>query len=148
MILTAKHRKNLLKLAEGLRRSVPPPAFDIGGFMETPERFENEPQPRGVKRSFYSECGATACAVGHGPLFGIKVSPNDDTWFDYCERVFGVQDGDPVWDWLFDSEWVSIDNTPQGAAARILFLLEHGFPPRQYNYVELIAPYLATEQAS
>lgn len=80
---------------------------------------------------FKYTCGAVGCAVGHGPYAGIPVGVNDHTWDMYCERVFGVDEDE--WDWCFSSMWRFVDNTPQGAAKRIYFMLERGVPA---NFVE------------
>ena len=63
-----------------------------------------------------------SCAIGYGPESGIPKFPGE-TWAEYCVRAFGVTRGHS-WDWCFDGEWRYHDNTPQGAAVRILYLVE------------------------
>lgn len=70
-------------------------------------------------------CGTVACAIGHGPSAGIPPRPGED-WDDYESRVFQLKNHE--WMWCFSSNWVSVDNTPQGAAKRIRYMLEHGVP--------------------
>lgn len=72
-------------------------------------------------------CGTVGCAVGHGPMAGIRANPGE-LWDDYSERVFDLEVFGPEWTWCFDADWSSVDNTPQGAAKRIRYLLEHGLP--------------------
>lgn len=87
-------------------------------------------------------CGAVGCAVGHGPSAGIaSVYPED--WVDYAERVFYAHPSereaymldDPaflmncIWNWCFDCDWTSIDNSAVGAAKRINHMLEQGVVP-------------------
>lgn len=45
-------------------------------------------------------CGTCACAVGHGPLAGIRPLP-DEAWHEYEERAFGVSVRDDDWEYLF-----------------------------------------------
>lgn len=73
-----------------------------------------------------TKCGTAGCAIGHGPFAGIPKYA-DESWYAYAERVFSGSDGD-LFDWLFSSAWYDYDNTPEGAAKRILHTLEHGVP--------------------
>lgn len=75
-----------------------------------------------------TECGTVGCAAGHGPYAGI-IKYSSESWNDYVERVFGVGSWDTeYWAWLFSAGWVYTDNTPEGAAKRILYLIRHGLP--------------------
>ncbi len=78
------------------------------------------------------QCGSVGCAVGHGPLAGIGIEVFDKyegLWNAYCDEVFIERSFDPeAWDWCFSSDWSRVDNTPQGAAKRILWLLDKGLP--------------------
>ena len=71
------------------------------------------------------DCGTVACAIGHGPAAGIKAK-QEEPWSCYEERVFALTSSQ--WDWCFHSEWRFTDDTPQGAAKRILYMLENGVP--------------------
>lgn len=78
------------------------------------------------------KCGTSGCAVGHGPLLGIGVEEFNDcegAWGTYCQKVLinRVVD-EEAWDWCFSSDWTHVDNTPHGAARRILWLLDKGLP--------------------
>jgi len=57
-------------------------------------------------------CGTTACAVGHGPLFGLEVPDAASTpimvWTDYIEGKFPDLSASAV-QWMFDSLWGSMD---------------------------------------
>lgn len=76
-------------------------------------------------------CGAVACAIGHGPAAGIAPVHDDKGWFTYSRRVFtGLNRC--LWNWCFSACWAHTDNTPQGAAKRIRWALNHGIPN---NYV-------------
>jgi hypothetical protein len=114
-------RGNLLKLAEYLEHLPPEREFDMSTFAD---RYDLIPFTLSVAHRL--ECGTIGCAVGHGPCAGIDPEPGEE-WTCYSDRVF-VEHGSDEWDWLFDMEWADVDNTPQGAAARIRYLLEHGLP--------------------
>ena len=95
-----------------------------------------------------NHCGTSACAVGHAASLGElkdpdgifkdfkiqKESSEQDAWYEswreYSERVFGLNSIDDCWDWCFGSRWTSIDNTPTGAAKRIMWLITKGLPKK------------------
>lgn len=96
--------------------------------------------------SFLGNCGAVACAVGHGPAAGVPladahiktkrvqgVSIVTGINFDaYCKNFVsgsGWQHED--WEFLFGDDWSGYDNHHWGAAARIRFFLEHGGIPAE-----------------
>jgi hypothetical protein len=105
-----EQQKNLRTLAEYLLSGDLEADFDMRtyGDIESIHRSEN--------------CGSVGCAVGHGPYAGIP-KRKEEGWFWYAERVFGVYDS-LLFQYLFSSEWKGYDNTPQGAANRILAFLE------------------------
>jgi hypothetical protein len=85
------------------------------------------------------ECGAVACAVGWAPnAEGLELTEadfwhdfgenEDETkfrgWAMYSDRLFDLTEIE--WDWCFSGSWDIHDNTPSGAAARILMLLSKG----------------------
>lgn len=70
-------------------------------------------------------CGSVGCAVGHAPFVGIEKFPNE-AWGMYSVRVFGINNTDLVWDFLFSAKWVKFDNTSLGASLRIDYYLEFG----------------------
>ena len=80
-------------------------------------------------------CKTTACALGAAiDIPGLEPGPDDHleevfSWDTYCERIFGVQRPSAIWSWVFDYRWEKFDNTPRGAAARIIYLLQKGVPP-------------------
>lgn len=89
-------------------------------------------------------CGTVACALGHGPAAGIG-APSEDpysivrapifSWPRYCEQhFFGPDEADgQIWRFLFGPEWACIDNSPQGAAARIHHVIKHGMPMASFE---------------
>lgn len=84
-------------------------------------------------------CGAIACAVGHGPSAGLYVPETCFTisgridWLEYADHMFikgyareyGLTQR-RAFEWMFGGGWSYIDNTPHGAAKRIRWLLANG----------------------
>lgn len=73
-------------------------------------------------------CGAVACALGHGIAAGVKNWKKFDEWNAYGHHYFGLEGWSDEWEWCFSGDWHYRDNTPQGAALRIKWLLEKGLP--------------------
>lgn len=82
-------------------------------------------------------CGVVGCAVGHGPYAGIE-KHSYECWDSYVIRVFGAESA--MFSWCFSSDWTGVDNTPEGAAKRILYTLEHGVPLDYYEQQRGDAP--------
>lgn len=80
-----------------------------------------------------NECGAVACAVGHGLVAGITPLPHHwaksgrINWASYSDDLFLRQSD--AWDFMFASGWAVYDNSPRGAAARIRYVLSGGEIP-------------------
>ena len=110
------NRKNLRILADYLESKKLKAAFSMETYSADGE-------------SYKPNCGAVGCAIGHGPYAGIPKRVSE-SWDAYDTRVFGLQ-GEAL-RWCFSSRWAEIDNTPEGAAKRIRYLLEHGAPPDDF----------------
>lgn len=122
--LAPEHRLNLEKLATYLESGILQGKFDMEVFADGECYPAYRPE---------ANCGSVGCAVGHGPYAGIPIFLDED-WFDYAQRVFGVSLSDQAdWEWLFDPQWNTLDNTPQGAAARIRWFLKNGLPSNWYE---------------
>lgn len=75
------------------------------------------------------KCGTTACALGHAPyaVGSPRRRLGADTlegWEGYSIRVFGDLSAD-AYRFFYAGSWESCDNTPHGAAARILWMMEN-----------------------
>ncbi len=114
--LSQEHEDNLRKLAGYLMQPTLRAKFDMVDFVGEISCLE---------MSRLTECGTIGCAVGHGPYAGIPKS-KDEIWSFYSYRVFGLEDD--YWDFCFSDIWGMVDNTPHGAAKRILVLLDSGLP--------------------
>lgn len=114
-----------------------------------------------------SECGTSACAVGHGPAAGLFFRENEffeyedghiyPNWSVYCRRAFiddGFTTNGVAWSFLFSSSWRHVDNTTRGAAARIRYFLDNGIPEEYYwvsgclKSLPIYEPYLTPEEAT
>lgn len=94
------------------------------------------------------ECGTVCCAIGMTPFAFPKeakefVSDNPitsdsywDGWHNFSEGLFGVLDV-AYWGWMFESFWAEIDDTPEGAAARIEYFASAKRPPKFYSFEQL-----------
>ena len=120
--LTSKQVANFRKLERFLWRPLPSATtFDMRTYLMRATGQECRPDA-----STSSECGTTRCALGCGPLAGVPVG-SADGWTEYCSRNF-CGSRTATWNWVFHPQWSWVDNTRQGAANRIRWLLEHGCP--------------------
>lgn len=75
-----------------------------------------------------TECDSVGCALGHltgaFPEMVTFRSGGDINFEKFADDVFELED--PSWMWCFASEWSMADNTQQGCADRIRFLVESG----------------------
>jgi len=134
------NRKNLIILAEYLYNLKPDYShFDMGTYFSG-DYYEGLAYSDELEFD-YSEfnrelhkCGTVACALGHAPSLADKFpefKPKlGEDWEEYSDRVFGLDDYENTdeWEWCFGAEWSNIDNTPQGAAKRIIQLVTKGLP--------------------
>ena len=81
-------------------------------------------------------CGTAGCILGHAVvsrLFDIG-SEEGNCWGNVEDLIFGKTNTitwegyDRRWKWLFTSDWESVDNTPVGAAHRLLYAYYFGVP--------------------
>lgn len=121
---TAKQRANLAKLADFLA-TLP---RDYGQFsMAT--YYENGWDDVGldvVTMGRAIPCGSSACAIGHGPMAGIRKHSSDkDEWHKYSRRVFGTS----LHDTTEGSHMFGTHNSdcPKAAAKRIREVLNGSF---------------------
>ncbi|MDH7796399.1 MULTISPECIES: hypothetical protein [unclassified Beijerinckia] len=115
------NRDNLRKLADYLITGRVEYEFDMKWYCVSAYR-DHEYSPA------KHDCGAIACALGHGPAAGIEPSADCYSWQSYSRNQFDLAHYSDEWDWAFGPGWSYLDNTPQGAAKRIYWLLEHGLP--------------------
>lgn len=151
MKLTPTRRKNLLRLADYLD-SLPENygAFEMAVYLSNEgdqDRLNHYAQFNGG----VPECGAVACAIGHGPSAGITFPAprrNSPLWTfssfsGHCEPNFDTYSArnfidpfknQPEWEWCFGQGWCHHDNHHWGAAARIRYLLAGKPVPEVHNF--------------
>lgn len=112
-----EQRHNCEMLAAALASGWTPLEFNMRNYCIKVDRNGWE---KPIKADQYF-CGTTACALGHAPYAtGVEPLPNE-RWYEYGDRVFGVENTD-VWDFLFDMDW---PDDPLKAADRIAWILDN-----------------------
>ena len=72
--------------------------------------------------------GPLACGVlGHGVRAGLKALPNED-WLAYQARVLGAAFDSPLESWIASALWRGTDGSAEGAAMRLMYVLDYGVP--------------------
>lgn len=72
--------------------------------------------------------GPLACGVlGHAVRAGLRALPGED-WLAYQVRVLGAEQDSPLEDWLTSQLWRCTDETAEGAAMRLMYVLDYGVP--------------------
>ena len=144
----------LLSLPEDYRH------FDMETYYYNPDQSDSSEVGEMLAASHLlnSPCGTIACALGHGPAAGIPVHDFDEEWIDYCERAFGVNyipwdehtnmsehvlavTADPMidpYEYMFGGHWADVDNTPHGAARRILAVCDRFEPKADISMFESV----------
>jgi hypothetical protein len=125
--LSSEQRANYVRLARTLvlssQESAPVAEFEMGqtaldlttGDLLTPEEAGSHAAPL--------LCGPLGFAV----IAGISALPGED-WPAYQLRVLGAAFDDPLEDWLLSAFWLRTDNSPVGAAMRLMYVLDYGVP--------------------
>jgi hypothetical protein len=120
--------ENLRKLAAFLR-TVPNEKFGMQRFADL--RHENVwvATPQDVAQH---GCGTAGCALGWSVSLFVPPKPRScdnqlTMWKGHSYKHFGIRSG-ARWEWLFGGDWAEGDDTPDGAADRIDWLIEHGLP--------------------
>lgn len=132
-LMTPEHRKHLTLLADALEKR-DPKLFDMLSFAR-----DEKGSYIKLHQVVEHRCGAICCALGTAPLVdGIPRPLSEETWFDYGERVFGINEGSPTWKFLFNASWTFYfkHNTSIAAARRIRYYLETDKSPSMIEWVQ------------
>lgn len=137
-VITDEQEANLRKGAEGLMNLPSERPFDMKLYRGD-----------GGKPSDPHDCETVGCALGYFPMW-IPAQEGEKRWNDYEARAtgLGLSYGGSAWIWCFGMDWAGIDNTPQGAARRILHMLDNGLPDDWWGQMQGDAPYIFTEATS
>jgi len=121
------NRENLQKMADYIR-TIPQDRFSMKFY-----RFGQHETP---------ECDSVGCIVGHCTILDTNPLPiyrskaiNFNEWSDQFTLLYGAS-----WAWCFSERWARVDNTSEGAALRIEWLLKHGLPENWYEQLWGIEP--------
>ena len=115
------NKENLQKMADYIR-TVPQKKFDMEIYR--------------VGSHKTAECGSIGCVIGHCTVLDSEPLPmgawrSDGEGIDFAtwsEKFTGLSTTSDEWDWCFSSGWSHFDNTPEGAAKRIEWLINKGLP--------------------
>lgn len=122
------NRENLQRAADHLR-TIPQEMFDMRTFRD------------GDQES--AECNSVGCAVGHCTVLDeSRDFPRNHggtiLFYSWSKKFFEVTHWE--WEWLFAPDWKCTDNTPEGAALRIEWLLKNGLPKDSEEQVRGYGP--------
>jgi|APGre2960657404_1045060.scaffolds.fasta_scaffold09785_5 hypothetical protein len=109
------NRENLQRMADYIR-TIPQAMFSMRSY-----RFADETT---------KECGSIGCVIGHCTVLDtnpLPTKPNGSINFNKWSDCF-TETNTEQWLWCFGASWCSSDNTPDGAADRIEWLLKNGLP--------------------
>lgn len=132
--LSAQQLTNLMRLARGLL-ALPEyaPQFSMRTFRSEPGETQTtliSSTPAAPYATAEPPCGTVACAVGYAPAILNVPMPEfteyawkmNQGWMEFSYRTLGSLPSG-LWEWCFDGSWRGIDNTPHGAAARIVHMI-------------------------
>jgi len=68
----------------------------------------------------------------------IRGKPKEIDFFTWFTNFTGMTYGWIEWNWCFSDDWVTYDNTPTGAAKRIMYLVEGNTIPFSVNFCGLL----------
>lgn len=109
-------RENMYNLAAYLLGDIQS-RFDMSSFCQSGNEYKS------------TVCGSVGCAIGHNTYLVDKLL--DEGWLSYSFRTLVSNINE--WLWCFSNRWNETDNTKEGAAKRILWLLEYGLPEDWLN---------------
>jgi len=148
-MLTEENKINLDKLATYLEHlPVDYAAFQMSQFFRPRDDYENfrdREKKYALENGGVGQCGAIACAVGHGPSAGVLFTEDQfvedsyfdektDSWKDYTRPNWSaysnqfVSRNTAMWEYLFGGTWSRYDDSHRGAAARIRYVLDGHVP--------------------
>lgn len=114
------NRLNLARLAIYLNNlALTYSGFDMGTYTSS--------QVNPIDATKPNECGTVGCAVGHAICVPDLPPPVDNEGWDYYGRRIFFPDQssmrETLYSFFFSGRWADFDNTSQGAAKRIWFVL-------------------------
>jgi hypothetical protein len=88
-----------------------------------------------------AECNSVGCIIGHcTALYKLDVLPRvggDINFLSFSEHFLGVDANDPLWDFLFASDWGLVtdqEDQKEFALLRMDYVLKYGEQPDDWSY--------------
>jgi hypothetical protein len=143
------NRENLQRAADYIR-TVPQEMFHMGHYRAK--------RKRGIiigcsdEERLSHECNTVGCAIGHCTALDSPVNlpiipkeawsqdPHSINFTAWSEKFFDIPTDGDRWAWCFSCNWSIVDNTPEGAALRIEWLLKNGLPINWRSQMHGTAP--------
>jgi len=119
--------RNLQRMANYIR-TIPQEQFDMSNYRNV--------------RSKTPECNSVGCVIGHCTILDKKLFEKHskeavyNQQFLYWSEDYTGLSPDSKWDWCFSAFWQKLDNTPEGAALRIEWLIEKGCPEDWWEQIQ------------
>ena len=112
---------NVAVLALGLRGLKDTSHFDMSWYCTLHNVRQQDGIPNGI-RKHYAACGSSCCALGHGPVFGVKIPQGTLDWESYSRTTMDLtyEKSESRWFFAFSSEHPS---DPVAAAHRLVWLM-------------------------
>lgn len=97
---------------------------------------EKIPEEKFCMREYKTECGSIGCVLGYCTTLDMAgfmaCADAEDPYGTWSEKFTGLDGSSQEWMYMFASYWYWTDNTPQGAAARIRYVVKNGIPVDWY----------------
>jgi hypothetical protein len=131
------NRENLQKMADHIR-TIPQELFSMRYYRsENGSTCDREGQKN-------TECNSVGCVIGHSLTLAPNLVTRDKArvirFAEWSQKFTGIRAFGNEWDWLFSCTWSKADNSPEGAALRIEWLLNFGCPKTSRYQLLGIAP--------
>lgn len=144
------NKENLLRMVEFLK-TIPEEKFEMSCYRLS------ETTGMANENAVSTECNTAGCALGWCTVLDPKgvekhrvynselFAEGEIEFADWSEDFTGLNMHSTEWHWCFGVTWAKYDNTPLGAAERIMFLLTYGVPDRfikdDYDSYDLVSLY-------
>jgi hypothetical protein len=134
--LTVEQEANYVRLARHLVISSQSPEWDANLFDMTYIAYDLITGEDVAPERVADHIGPLLCgALGHGPRAGIAALAAEG-WRAYQTRILAAEIDSPLEDWLLSFSWRKTDNSPIGAAMRLMYVLDYGVPIDWLDIVE------------
>jgi hypothetical protein len=118
-------RENLQKMADHIR-TIPQELFDMRHYRSN----KDSCNPAADEQEY--ECNSVGCVIGHcltlAPNLVTRCPEGVIQFADWSVEFTNTYWFGDEWSWCFSHVWEQFDNTPEGAALRIEWLLKNGLP--------------------